>query len=239
MKLLTMLLVIALATSDSGAYIGETDLLYHETRLLLTAEAMRSSQDEGTRNLLWNTFKTFYTHYTSAFVEIDKDRELWNMGLKSFNEVHSEAPSPMLSTKIPSMLQPPYSRDVNYLIEKYSGHYGIEPKLVYAIIGVESDWNVKAVSRKGALGLMQIMPMTFEEMLGPGYIGSEIMKPELNINAGVKYLRYLHDRYENDLTRVLIGYNAGPKYADRYPNVRLPKETRRYIKKINRRLIHQ
>ena len=112
---------------------------------------------------------------------------------------------------------------INRICRKYS----VDPGLVKKIIKVESGWNPYAVSKKGALGLMQLMPETLKQF---GVINP--FDPYENIKAGVRYLRYLIDRFEGDLRLALAAYNAGPTTVDRYSGVPPYNETKQYIKTI-------
>ena len=94
--------------------------------------------------------------------------------------------------------------DFNKLIESKSYKYGLDPALVKAVIAVESDFNPNAVSVKGARGLMQLMPMTANEL---GVFNS--FDPESNIDGGTRYLRYLLDYFSWDVDLALAAYNAG------------------------------
>ncbi len=117
------------------------------------------------------------------------------------------------------------SRSFDPFIETASREAQVQPQLVRAIIVVESAFNPKAVSRKGAVGLMQVLPETARR-----YGVSNALDPEQNIIAGTRYLRDLIARYGNNLELVLAAYNAGSDAVERYGK-RVPpySETRQYV----------
>lgn len=114
------------------------------------------------------------------------------------------------------------------LIRQHASHHRIRPELVRAVIQVESAFNARAVSPKGAMGLMQLMPATAKQF---GVI--DPFNPAENIRAGVSYLRQLLDRYDHDEQLALAAYNAGPGAVDKYGSKVPPyKETQNYVLKI-------
>ena len=114
------------------------------------------------------------------------------------------------------------------LIRQHASHHRIRPELVRAVIQVESAFNPRAVSPKGAMGLMQLMPATAKQF---GVI--DPFNPAENIRAGVSYLRELLDRYDHDEQLALAAYNAGPRAVDKYGSKVPPyKETQNYVLKI-------
>ena len=113
------------------------------------------------------------------------------------------------------------------LIQAFAAEHDVDPALIEAVIQVESNFNRKAVSRKGAQGLMQLMPSTIWRLsVGDAY------DPHENIGAGVRYLRRLLDRFQGDLTLALAAYNAGENAVLRYKGVPPYQETRDYVAKV-------
>ncbi len=97
------------------------------------------------------------------------------------------------------------------------------------MIRTESAFNARAVSSKGARGLMQLMPATGRRF---GLRTSELFDPAKNIDAGARYLRFLADRFADDLGLVLAGYNAGEGSVDRYRGIPPFRETQGYIRRV-------
>jgi len=121
------------------------------------------------------------------------------------------------------------SERLNELIRVTAERHNVNPELVRAVIKAESNGNPQAVSRKGALGLMQLMPSTAME-LGV----RDVFSPQDNLDAGVRYLRSLLQRYNGDLDRALAAYNAGAGAVDRARGVPRYRETQDYVKKITK-----
>ena len=113
------------------------------------------------------------------------------------------------------------------LVQTTAARHGVDANLVRAVIETESGGNPSAVSRKGAVGLMQLMPTTALELgVRNMYSAAE------NLEAGVRYLHTLLDRYNGDLDRALAAYNAGAGAVDRAGGVPRYRETREYVKKV-------
>jgi hypothetical protein len=115
-------------------------------------------------------------------------------------------------------------------ISEISGRYGVDPQLVHAVIEAESAFNPWAVSRKGAQGLMQLMPRT-ASALGV----RDSFNPRDNIEGGVRHLRYLMDRYPGDVSLALAAYNAGEGAVNQYGGIPPYPETQEYVQKILQR----
>lgn len=107
--------------------------------------------------------------------------------------------------------------------------YKVNPALVAAVIRAESAFQARALSPKGARGLMQLMPATAKRY---GVRTSELFQPARNIEAGVRYLAFLAERFKGDLPKILAGYNAGEGSVDRYGGVPPYRETQGYVRRI-------
>ncbi|WP_286847897.1 MULTISPECIES: lytic transglycosylase domain-containing protein [Aminobacterium] len=112
-------------------------------------------------------------------------------------------------------------------IRKYGRAYSVNEDLIRAVIKMESGGNKDALSPKGAMGLMQLMPGT-AQMLGV----SDPFDPEENIRGGVKYLALLADKYNGDVEKVLAAYNAGPARVDSFGGIPPFSETQRYVRNV-------
>ena len=119
--------------------------------------------------------------------------------------------------------------DIDFLVQKVGLRHNVDTDLIHAVIRQESNYDVFAVSVKGACGLMQLMPGT---ALRFGV--KDIFDPAENVEGGVKYLRHLMDRYEGDRIRALAAYNAGEGAVDRYGGVPPYRETEDYVDRVRR-----
>jgi soluble lytic murein transglycosylase-like protein len=135
------------------------------------------------------------------------------------------APSPVLD-----MLHSAMPAPIRDLVHSISNTHGVDPLLVAAVMKVESNYNPRARSPKGAMGLMQLIPAT-----GKRFGVQNFYDPEENIEGGVRYLRFLTDKFgESNLDLVLAGYNAGENVVERLNAVPNYRETRDYVSKVRR-----
>jgi soluble lytic murein transglycosylase-like protein len=116
---------------------------------------------------------------------------------------------------------------VEKLVREAAERHRMDPALVRAVIETESNWNPRAYSHKGAGGLMQLSPTTAQR-----YGAYDVFNPQQNIDAGVKYLRTLLERYNGNLDLALAAYNAGEGAVDRAHGVPFYRETRNYIQRV-------
>jgi len=147
-------------------------------------------------------------------------------GVQSFAEVISQKPASELKYKVAEPLKTSKA-EISSIVNTVSGKYKIDEKLVMAVINQESAFNPNAVSKAGAKGLMQLMPATAKEVgvLNP-------FSPTQNVEGGVRYLKFMMDKYNGNLILALAAYNAGSANVDKYGGVPPFKETQQYVKKI-------
>jgi len=136
------------------------------------------------------------------------------------NEVLPEPVEPEQAAALPLLPQ------LSPLIEETAGRHGLDPRLVSAVIWVESSGDPRARSSRGARGLMQLMPQTARE-LGV----RDVYNPAENVDGGVRYLKQLLDEH-GEVSLALAAYNAGPNAVARHRGIPPYRETRSYVNKI-------
>jgi len=159
------------------------------------------------------------TQTASTFVDALRD----SMGEKNtfrLKDTTLDAPPIYSSSKMTKA-------QIQDLVSKISEKYDVDEKLVNAVIKQESGYNVKAKSRVGAMGLMQLMPGTAKN-LGV----KDAYNPAQNIEGGVKYLKNMLNKYNGNVILALAAYNAGPGAVDKYDGVPPYKETQNYVRSI-------
>ena len=127
-------------------------------------------------------------------------------------------------TPVSSLPDPHVRAQINLLIKKYAKRHGVDENLVRAVLQKESGGNPAAVSPKGAMGLMQLMPETAQSM---GV--QDPLNPEENVAAGVKFLKYCLNTFCQNVPLALAAYNAGPETVKRYGGVPPYPETQQYV----------
>ena len=158
---------------------------------------------------------------------IEETKEIKNVEAKApiSKEIESEKVEAVeLKSKIDLKAQ---STNVDEIVEVYAQKYGVDSDLIKAIIKQESNFNPNATSKKGAMGLMQLMPKTAE---AHGVL--DAYNPSQNIEGGVKYFKSLMDKYENNQELALAAYNAGSNAVKKYGGIPPYKETQNYVNAI-------
>lgn len=141
-------------------------------------------------------------------------------------------PSRTIEPRTPAAFHPPAMTGaaVDEMVNEVARQYGVDPLLVHSVIYVESSYNRFALSPKGAQGLMQLIPSTARR-----FGVSNSYDSRQNIEGGVKYLRFLLDRF-SDLRHVFAAYNAGEEAVARYRGIPPYAETQEYVYRVGKRL---
>lgn len=121
----------------------------------------------------------------------------------------------------------PKATSMPELIDRLAEEFGVPTKLAHALIRVESNYRPDAVSPKGAMGLMQLMPA-----LARYYAVEDPFDPEQNLTAGLQHLKFLLDRFGNDTATALAAYNAGEPAVAKYGRIPPYRETEDYVRRI-------
>jgi len=187
------------------------------------------------REVVGDTTRLYVSADGSSFVDVPTAE------IEHFEAAPEESKSPLLTkrsrTVAPGASVFPatsvFSRsgtlDLNDVVQSASGRYRLDPDLVNSVIKAESGFNARAVSPKGAQGLMQLMPGTASQLGVPN-----AFDPQANVEGGTKYLRELLERYNFDLVKALAAYNAGPQRVEQFGGVPPYYETRAYVARVVR-----
>lgn len=178
-------------------------------------------------NLLPNLASTYFSKIFGLAIQLPSEANLsfWDrcVGLRSPSQGAGPVPAP------PVEPEPRKFVNIPALIQQAAKKHNIPEAFVKSIVAAESNFNCDAISPKGAIGLMQLMPDTAQAY------GADPSIPEQNVDAGTHYLRVLMDKYGKhgrSLERVIAAYNAGPAKVDRYRGVPPFRETRRYVVRV-------
>jgi soluble lytic murein transglycosylase-like protein len=152
--------------------------------------------------------------------------------IASFQHDDSPAPVPVKADKPTVMAGKPATTsapDLKRIVSDASNRHMVDADLIASVIRAESNYNQRAVSPKGAQGLMQLMPGT-ARVLGV----DDAFEPEANVNAGTRYLRDLLLHYNGDIPKALAAYNAGAHRVEQYQGVPPYRETHAYVARVVR-----
>jgi len=136
------------------------------------------------------------------------------------------APDPIVSEKKESSAEE-MPESIRTLVNTISANHGVDSELVKAVMKTESNFNRFAISNKGALGLMQLIPST-----GQRYGVRDFFDPQQNIDGGVRHLKFLLDKFNGDLDLSLAAYNAGENLVERLGRIPSIPETMNYVRKM-------
>ena len=162
----------------------------------------------------------------SGFVELNA------AAVRSYEAEEYEPPvaAADVAPELSAMAIPPRTPTALELADAAAERYGLPRELVRSVMAAESGFQPLAISPKGAIGLMQLMPGTAQ------VLGADPHDPAQNVDAGARYLRDLLERYNYGLRHALAAYNAGPVAVDRYNGVPPYRETINYISRIEKKL---
>src|SRR5215472_18332487 len=187
------------------------------------------------REVVGDVTRLYMNKEGSSFVDVPTSQ------IEHF-EATSDDPTPI--TPVPAVTSRPLSPpeaiapggfpgrpvvDLNQVVNEASGRYRLDPDLVNSVIKAESGFSVHAVSRKGAQGLMQLMPGTASQ-LGVG----NSFDAQANVEGGTRYLRALMEKYNFDMVKALAAYNAGPQRVEQFGGVPPYYETKAYVARVVR-----
>ncbi len=134
---------------------------------------------------------------------------------------------PSIDPDCPTEQGTPDQAVIETWVELFAREYGVDPELVMAVMAVESNFNPRAQSARGARGLMQLLPVTAKR-----FGVRDIWDPIQNIRGGIAYLRWLNERYAGRLRLVLAAYNAGEQAVEHYKRIPPYDETKHYVLRI-------
>lgn len=163
----------------------------------------------------------FASSFITCFLNIPSLRTFAPLALARVVKLVKATSAP--SSDMPTSGDP----ELDALIAEIGMKRGVDPRLIHAVIRQESNYRAQLVSPRGALGLMQLMPATARR-----FDCQNLRDPRENVEAGVKYLRWLLERYDGDVERALAGYNAGEGAVDDYDGVPPFHETQGYVRRV-------
>ncbi|MBF0345729.1 MAG: lytic transglycosylase domain-containing protein [Nitrospirae bacterium] len=205
-------------------FVDEMGVVYYTDVPLRRVKAISKDEGHGFKNGLASK-----GHVSSrqTSVKYNRPSPAKTMPVKTSTVTVKKVPEPQPSIESPNIILKDNYKDYETIVESLSTQHSLDPMLVKAIIKAESNWNNTALSPKGAMGLMQLMPGT-ASLLSV----NNPYDPVENISGGMRYLRYLLNRFNGDLTLAIAAYNAGPEAVQRYGAVPPYAETKIYVNRV-------
>jgi hypothetical protein len=220
---LAVLLATALCHADDLAVLRNGNSIGH---------VRRETLGQVTRLYLGDSSAGYIEIPTAEIDHFEHEKSAPPSQTKSTHAPISRQASPTSSKQSPTPAPAAAALDrqsLNLMVDGAGQRHQIDPDFINSVIRAESGFNTHAVSKKGAQGLMQLMPQTASQL---GVANS--FDPNSNVEGGTKYLRALLEKYNYDVPKALAAYNAGPKRVDQYRGVPPYNETRAYVASIIR-----
>jgi len=206
---------IVTTTDENGRIVYE-----NESVAVSTTRHASAAPVQGTQLVYWSSKERRWKPVPSAHVRAARS------AAADVNQYLGDSQAPIADASRSKSFTP---EQVDAAIEKAAAEHNVDPNLVRAVIKVESNFNPNAVSRKGAMGLMQLMPQTARQLKV-----TNPFDPEQNVDAGVRHLKQLMESYGGDVRLSLAAYNAGQGSVTRSGGIPHFAETRNYVKRITK-----
>jgi soluble lytic murein transglycosylase-like protein len=213
---------IVASTADDGRKVFVNDNVSSAPASSVSASAKRQSAPAASANGLvyWSTKARKWKPVPNANIRAARSAAA---EVNSFMDS-----SPSSGNQTIGYNNKPFTKgDIDAAIEQAAARHNVDPNLVRSVIKVESNFNPNAVSRKGAMGLMQLMPQTARQLRV-----TNPFDPEQNVDAGVRHLKSLMESFGGDVKLTLAAYNAGAGAVARSAGIPRYRETRNYVRRI-------